>query len=145
MSNHRFSVAALAALMLAAALPSDAHHSFSMYDMSKTVILRGEVVRYVWQAPHSHIFVKVAPEAGKPGSGGEYDIEGPAPNILSRQGWNKLSMKVGDAVTLVAHPLRANDKGGALVYAVKNGEIMYVDAKRPEIVTPGVSGDKPTH
>lgn len=144
MSSNRLTAAALAAVMLATALPLSAHHSFSMYDMAKTVTLEGEVARFVWQAPHSHIFVKVAAQPGKPESGGEYDIEGPAPNILSRQGWNKLSMRVGDKVTLVAHPLRANEKGGALVYAVKNGVVMYVDANRPEIVTPGVT-TKPAH
>ena len=143
MSKNHLSVAALAAVMLTAAMPLTAHHSFSMYDMAKTVIVEGEVVRFVWQAPHSHIFLKVAAQPGKPDTGGEYDMEGPAPNILSRQGWNKLSMRAGDKVTLVAHPLRANEKGGALVYAVKNGVVMYVDANRPQIVTPGVIPAKP--
>lgn len=125
------SLAAGFALLTVCTTPSVAHHSFSMYDMAKTVTLQGEVRRFVWANPHSHIVIAVAPGGAVGGPAGEFDAEGPAPNILVRQGWNKLTLKTGDRVTVVVHPMRTNDKAGALVSAIVNGVTMYPDAQRP--------------
>ena len=48
-----------AALVLAAAVPAFAHHSFAIFSMDKNVTYKGKVVEYRWLNPHSHITIKV--------------------------------------------------------------------------------------
>ena len=45
---------AVAAALLAP-LPSLAHHSYTMFDMQKTVAMEATVVRFKWQNPHAFI------------------------------------------------------------------------------------------
>lgn len=107
----RFPVAlALAALFLCA--PVIAHHSFAMFDQSKTVTLKGTVSEFQWTNPHAFIHVEVPDDAG---GKTEWQVELNSPNNLRRQGWKSTSVKVGDAVTLVMNPLRDGKKGGLFV------------------------------
>ncbi|MGH9727749.1 MAG: DUF6152 family protein, partial [Candidatus Acidiferrales bacterium] len=41
-------------ILLLAAPPSLAHHSRSMFDVSRNVTYRGVVKEYLWQNPHSY-------------------------------------------------------------------------------------------
>lgn len=121
--------AAIICSILVIAIPAFAHHSFAMFDNSKWIIVKGTVVEYRWENPHTHIMVNVAdgPMAGS------WDVEGASINIMARQGWNKLSFKVGDAITAVAHPLKSGDKGCSLSYVVlPNGIRRYQDVARPD-------------
>ena len=107
-----------------------------MYDTSKTLTVEGVVRQFVWQAPHIHILIKTTPATTSPGSSGEWDIEAPAPNILIRQKWNKLTLKAGDRITVTTHPMRSSEAVGVLVSAVVNGVTMYGDAQRPSTAAP---------
>src|SRR5690606_22696293 len=67
----------LAALSLAAlAVPAWAHHSYSMFDMDKTVVLEASVVRFKWQNPHAFIEADVAAKGGTE----RWSIEMTSPN-----------------------------------------------------------------
>mgnify|MGYP006183404705 CR=1 FL=1 len=58
----------LIALALAAATtfgPANAHHSYSMFDMAKTVELEATVTQFKWQNPHSFILADVEAPRGK--------------------------------------------------------------------------------
>jgi len=96
------------ALAAAAALsvPAYAHHSFAMFDNTKLTTWEGTVERYDWTNPHTQIFIVVPPSAKDQSTVGRWNIEGSSPNIMTRQGWNKSTLKPGDKVTLVGHPLR---------------------------------------
>ena len=96
----------------AAATPVLAHHSFSMFAMDKEVVLKGEVKDFQWTNPHIWIQVAVP---GADGKVTEWSVEGTSPNVLSRQGWSKRSVKVGDKVTVTAHPMKDGTTGAALV------------------------------
>ena len=86
-------LSALAALACWLAIPTLAHHSFAMFDLTKNVTYVGTVVEYRWENPHTHIIVKVSPGAD-PSTVGTWDIEGGATNIMGRQGWNRaISMR----------------------------------------------------
>ena len=108
--------AALAALMLTplamtASAPASAHHSYSMFDMQRTVLLNATVQQFRWQNPHAFIRVTVA--AG--GQTEEWSIEMTSPNNLTQEGWTRTSLRQGDRVQLWVHPLRSGARGGSYV------------------------------
>ena len=113
--------AAVAALFVAGG--AAAHHSTAMFDMQKELALTGTIKAFQWTNPHTWI-VFLVPD----GKGGydEYGIEGMSPNYLSRNGWNKQTLKPGDHVELVIHPLKDGRKGGFDVSAkLTSGKLLY--------------------
>lgn len=110
------SIPALLAMMTLAAVPlvpSEAHHSFAMFDQSKQVKLEGVVREFQFTNPHSWIQLLVTPTAGAPAD--EWAIELLSPNILARQGWKKNTIKPGDKVSVLINPMRDGSKGGNLI------------------------------
>jgi len=100
----------LAALSLAAlAVPAWAHHSYSMFDMDKTVVLEASVVRFKWQNPHAFIEADVAAKGGTE----RWSIEMTSPNNLAQEGWKRTSLKPGDKVRIWVHPLRSGARGAS--------------------------------
>lgn len=105
-----FSKITIAAAGLALlATPVLAHHSYSMFDMNKTVAMNAEVVRFKWQNPHAFIDIKVTTANGTE----QWAIEMTSPNNLVQEGWKRTSLKTGDRVTLYVHPLRSGARGGS--------------------------------
>jgi hypothetical protein len=117
---------------LAAAIPGSAlaHHSFSaMYDADKPVRLVGKLTKIDWTNPHSYFYVDVA---GKNGRVLNWSCEGAGPGALSRRGFKRGAIKVGD--TLIVDGFLA--KSGARI----------VDARRvtlPDgtVINGGTPGD----
>src|SRR5205823_6792114 len=98
-------VAAVTTVVLLAAAPVLAHHSFAAeFDQSKPVTLMGTVTKVEWMNPHTHFYVDVKDESGKVTN---WDLETGSPNALARRGWTRHSLKEGDAVTVQA--FRAKD------------------------------------
>ena len=93
------------------ALPVAAHHSYSMFDMQKTVVLDASVVRFKWQNPHAFIEADVAVN----GNTEHWAIEMTSPNNLAQEGWKRTSLKQGDRVRIWVHPLRSSTRGGSYV------------------------------
>ncbi len=114
------SVGAAAVLAAAASVnPATAHHSFSLFDANKNLALEGTVKDYQWTNPHVWIQLIVTDAAGKDV---EWSIEAPSAAGLSRQGWSRQTMKRGDRITVVVHPLKDGTDGGSLVSATINGQ-----------------------
>jgi len=86
-----------------------AHHSFAMFDQSKSVTLQGTVKDFRWTNPHVFIQLLVKTEGG---SEDEWSIEMTSPEHLARVGWRPGTLKPGDKVTLVIHPMRDGSAGG---------------------------------
>jgi len=109
----RLSRIVLAALLVApaAALPAFAHHSYSMFDMQKTVVLDATVSRFKWQNPHAFIEADIAARGGTE----RWAIEMTSPNNLTQEGWKRTSLKPGDKVRIWVHPLRSGARGGSYV------------------------------
>jgi hypothetical protein len=88
----------LAASLGLCALPILAHHSFAAeYDDKKPVSLQGTITKVEWMNPHIWIYLDGKDASGKMA---KWQCEGGAPNSLTRNGWNKSSLKVGDNVTI---------------------------------------------
>ena len=102
-------IAILAALIAISGTPALAHHSFTMFDQSKTVTLRGTVKDFRWTNPHVFIQLLVKNDQGNEE---EWSIEMTSPEHLARDGWRPGTLKPGDKVTLNIHPLHSNAKGG---------------------------------
>lgn len=100
----------LAAVLMAA--PTLAHHSFAMFDNTRSVTLHGKVTAYQWTNPHSYL--EVDAEDGKGGTK-HYTMEMTSPNMLHRGGWSSRTVKAGDVVTAVMSPLRDGQAGGLLL------------------------------
>lgn len=112
MLRYRFASVLAAVMLCAIANAALAHHSFAMFDQTQTVILEGTVSDFQWTNPHAVIFVDIRTAEG--------DMETwlfsmNSPNNLRRQGWRKDTLKAGDKVTIVMHPLRDGGKGGMFV------------------------------
>jgi len=55
------------AAMLGAAPAASAHHSFAMYEPTKTLTFKGTVKTFQWTNPHVILWVLVQPDGGEPG------------------------------------------------------------------------------
>jgi hypothetical protein len=87
----------LAASMLAAA-PGYAHHSFAAeFDADKPVTLVGTVTKIEWTNPHAWFYIDVRDDAGKVANWG---WELGSPTSLTRLGWSRNALKVGEGVTV---------------------------------------------
>jgi len=95
----------LAGLVLGAAAPAFAHHSFAAeYDDKKPVTLKATVTKLEWLNPHIWLYLDVKDESG---AVVHWQCEGGAPNSLTRNGWSKTSLKPGDEV--IIEGFRAKD------------------------------------
>jgi|SRR5215469_450571 hypothetical protein len=109
-------------LLVAATIPALAHHSFAAeFDSTKPVTLTGVVTKVEWMNPHTHFYIDVKDENGKVTN---WDLETGSPNGLSRQGWTRNSLKVGDTITVNA--FRAKD-GASLASA---RQVTLADGRR---------------
>src|SRR5438128_6207709 len=88
----------LASALLMTVVPLWAHHSFAAeYDDKKPVSLKGAVTKVEWMNPHIWVYIEAKDEAGKSTA---WQCEGGAPNALTRQGWTKDALKVGDSISI---------------------------------------------
>jgi hypothetical protein len=111
------------AVFLTGGEPGVAHHGTSAsYDLDKPVELTGVVTEWVWANPHARLFVDVTDAQGKVVNWG---IEmRPAPNGLSRAGWNRNTLQKGDKLTITVFPSKfgtATGVGEPDYPIVKNG------------------------
>jgi hypothetical protein len=82
-----------------------AHHSFAAeFDGSKPIRLVGTITKVQWTNPHSFFYIDVKDESGNVVN---WACEGGGPGALSRRGWKRGDLKLGD--TLVVDGYLARD------------------------------------
>ena len=120
---RKLALPVIAALLAAPAL---AHHSFAMFDNTRSVTLHGKVTLYQWTNPHGYLELDVEqPDGGTR----HFTLEMTSINMMSRGGWTSRTVKAGDVVTAIAAPLRDGQPGGLLL------ELTLPDGRK---ILPGV-------
>jgi hypothetical protein len=102
--------------------PVLAHHSFTMFDMTKRLTLVGTVSSFEWTNPHSYIEIDVPDDKG---GTKHWSIELGSPSILMQSGWKFSSIHAGDKVTLIINPMKSGQNGGFLSTAtLPDGKVL---------------------
>jgi hypothetical protein len=88
-----------ALLVILAAMPAFAHHSFAVFfDNEQGVVsVRGVVTEFSFRNPHGMIRLNVT---GKDGTVQQWKAETNSPSILERRGWKKDSIKPGEEIVI---------------------------------------------
>jgi Family of unknown function (DUF6152) len=112
-----------AGMLLVVTAPAMAHHSFAMFASDKTITLTGTVKEFEWTNPHSWLHVMVTNDSGMPE---EWAFEMGSPAMMSARGWKVDSVKVGDKVTVTAHPLKdaASHGGSEMSVRLPSGTVL---------------------
>jgi len=138
-------VAVLAAALTwgVGAAPALAHHSFGLFDMSKSSEIEGTVVKLEWSNPHCWLFVMFGSADGTEVS---YGFELTSVGEMIRRGWTKSAVKPGDKVKVKFHPVRDGRPAGYMM-TVMTTDGRYVgrppDAQNAEGAQPPAGGEAP--
>ena len=103
--------------------PAIAHHSFAMYDQTKTVTWTGVVTRYVAQANHAELhFVPIGsdgkPERGPDGKYITWGVEMAGAAAIAQQGITVNTFPAGTVFSVKLNPLRDGSNFGSRTGAI---------------------------
>ena len=77
-----------------------AHHSFdAQYDRSQTIPMTGVVTKVEWLNPHARFYIDVEDESGAVVN---WNMELGSPNGLTRAGWSRHTLQIGEKVAVMA-------------------------------------------
>ena len=126
---HRLPLLHIAcALVLSGRAVHGAHHSVPVnFDQSREVTVTGVIREMKWVNPHSHWWVDVTGEDGKPV---EWLIEFGAMNTMKRAGFPMEIFKAGDRVEVTGYPGR-RERAVLLRQVLHNGTRLNPEM-RPE-------------
>ena len=120
----------LAAGVVAGSSLASAHHSFAaMYDANKPIRLVGKLTKIEWTNPHSFFYIDVTDSRGQVN---RWTVEGAGPGALSRRGFNRGDIDLGD--TLIVQGYLA--KSGARIV---DGRLVTLPDGR--VINGGSAGD----
>lgn len=120
MTTKLFKSACLGLIGMAAMSDTQAHHSYSMFDRTRTETIKGTLYAVEWKNPHSWIWIAVKNEKGATDLWG---LEGTSPASMTRLGYTKKDLVVGTPVTARLNPLKDGRNGGGLV------ELKFADGR----------------
>jgi DNA/RNA endonuclease YhcR with UshA esterase domain len=112
-----------------AAAPLVAHHSFAAeYDASKPVTLKGAVTRLEWTNPHARFYIDVKDETGAVAN---WNLELASPNVLTRNGWTRNTLKIGEQVTVEGTMAKDGSKmANARVVMLSDGRRVFAGSSQ---------------
>ena len=114
--HMRIIALAAAASLLFCAGPAMSHHSNSAYQVDQIITLTGFVKEWRWTNPHTWLHLTVDDEKG---GKVEWAVEGRAPGVLGRVGWDRFVLKPGEKVTVHASPAKDGSHVGIIARVTK--------------------------
>jgi len=120
MKMRYFVTAAICTLTVAAA---HGHHSFAIYDSRNPTTLNGVIEQFRWTNPHTLIMLRVTNEDGTESI---WELEHAPINMLTRQGWTRTTLELGDQISVEIHPLHSGESGGRFM------EFEFLDTRASE-------------
>ena len=108
------------AATLVLASPVFGHHSDAGLDINSVVTFEGTVTEYSWRNPHVYLTVETTNERGERI---EWTLQMSSTITSTRMGWTPDSLKIGDPVTVGAHPALNGRPYGLLDTIEKEGGI----------------------
>jgi hypothetical protein len=118
MASKHFVTGAVAAAAAALMEPAPAHHSFAMFDASRTYVFTGVVLGVSPDSNHLHIFFAPLNEErtevlrSADGQPLRWSVEMDAASIAARYGVTADSFPRGTVFSIGLHPLRTGEPGG---------------------------------
>jgi hypothetical protein len=107
---------------LAISVPLPAHHGAAGYDMEKQLVMKATVTDWLWANPHCFLKYDSTNEKGEVE---HWAVEVSNPVDMTRRGWTKHSITVGDQVTVTVRPARNGALVGQLLKVVlPNGQTL---------------------
>ncbi len=90
-------------------MPAFAHHSLSPYDRDVSHTIEGIVKEYDFANPHVKLSVTIA---NPDGSSTEWLFESSSVSRMMARGFNRVSARPGDTITVRYNPRRSGAAGG---------------------------------
>jgi hypothetical protein len=104
-------LSSLVVFLFATGVAGLAHHSTAAYQ-TRTRTLKGAVVkRFAWQNPHCIVAFDAKDDRGRTMT---WSVETGSPSALSRIGWNRNSVTVGDTIAVELFPAKNGAPVGRL-------------------------------
>ena len=124
---NRTMIALTVAGLLSATASVVAHHSFAAeYDINKKVTFQGPITKIEWTNPHSYFYIDVTDANGKVAN---WALESFPPGSLTRIGWTRKLINVGDVVTVTAYLSRDGSlRANAREFTLPNGRKLAAGA-----------------
>lgn len=97
-----------------------AHHSTAGYDLIHGTIVSGVVTGLDWENPHTRLLLDVSGETETE----HWSIEMESPASLSRLGWTKDTLRMGERISVVGS--RAKD----LTFRMRAGYVEWPDGRK---------------
>lgn len=124
------------------AMPALSHHSFAMYDQTKTVTLTGVVRQFVAQANHAELhFILIAPDGNAlaktpDGKYVEWGVEMAGAAAVAQQGITAATFGAGTVFSVKLNPLRDGSNFGSRTGAIAKCPIDAA-TKKPKLPAAG--------
>ncbi len=115
----------VALALLLCSTNGSAHHSYAMFDGTRTRTIVGTVAQLEWVNPHVFLWVYVS----NPDSESGYDLyalENGSPNVLRERGWSSTFFEAGETIAVSFWPVIDGRNGGHFAVATRpDGTVIY--------------------
>jgi hypothetical protein len=120
--REKLTMLGLAVALLLFASPMFAHHSFAAeFDRDQAMKVTGTVTKIEWTNPHIWIYVDIK---GSDGTVTNWAFQGGPPAYLTRSGWNRNDLKIGDTINIQGFKAKDGSNHAA------GGQITLPDGRR---------------
>ena len=122
MRNKVLGVFFVTTCFLAVCNPLPAHHGSAGYDLEKQLVMKGTVTEWLWANPHCFLKYDTTDDKGEVA---HWAAEVSNPIDMTKRGWSKHTLNVGDQVTVTVRPAKNGATVGQLLKVIlPNGQAM---------------------